>query len=347
MLTLLSLITIHGVANAGGIQGRAARRGEVIENVLIYAYKDFGTGLKEGWVNVSEPTKVDGTYKLELPAGKYYLVARGAKSGGVELAEGDYYCYYSGAPVDVADDTFKNVGFNIIKVPKTLEDKKDKRSGVYGNITFEDKMLEKVYLFVYKSAENDFKGPPDYYFAAAKGKYKMRLPLGEYYLLARKRKKGGMFGPMEREDYFNYFYGNPVKVEKGVFKGGDIECITRLDMLEKAIDGASPRGITAQLTDSAGKPLKDLYLLVYTDPKMTGRPEYVSSRSDEDGKIFVELNRPGKYFLIARARLGGPAFEGEYYTKYSKNESSVTLSIKSMYKEVDFQVTKFKPVEIK
>jgi hypothetical protein len=330
-------------ASAGGVQGRVAIRGEVVEGVGIYAYKNFDTGLKGDYFKVSSPTKIDGTYKLDLPAGRYYFVARKTKKGGVDLSEGDLYCYYNGSPIYVADDAYKNVGFNMIKVPAALESKKDKKKGVYGFITFKDKPLERVYLFAYKDAAEGFKGPADYVFPSEKGRVKLRLPEGEFYLIARKRKKGGMYGPIEKEDIFNYYYGNPVKMEEGTLKGVLIECITRLDMLEPPVEEIAKRGITAHVKDEMEKPLKGLYLLLYTDKKMAGKPEYVSESSDENGKIFIELNVPGKFYLIVRSRLGGPAQEGEYYSKYQLDGSGVTLQEGDMYKEISFKVKRFTP----
>ncbi len=347
-LILLLIILFHALpvksALAGGIQGRAALRGEVVKDVLIYAYKNFDTGLRGEPFKLSEPSKIDGIYKFELPAGRYYFVARKTKSAGIELGEGDLYCYYSGSPIEVTDDSYKNVGFNLIKVDAKAKDKKGGKSGVMGNITFEGELLEKVYLFVYKSAATDFKGPADYVFPSRVGRFKLRLPPGEYYLIARKRKKGGMYGPIEKDDYFNYYYGNPVRVTEGVFVSANIECISRLDMLEEPIQDTEKRGITITAKDEKGAPRQGLYLLVYTDKEMKGRPAYVSERTDLAGKTFLELTKPAKYYLIVRGRLGGPAYEGEYYSRYTQGDSSVTLSKDEMHKELNFTVRKFKPV---
>lgn len=338
------LLTLATTSMAGGIQGRAAIGGEVGQDVKVYAYKSFDTGLKDGYFRVSEPTGIDGTYKFELPPGRYYFVARKTKSGGISLNEGDLYCYYSGSPVYVSESTYKLVGFNMIKVPASYEDKKGEKPGVTGMITFEGKPLEKVYLFAYKNAADDFKGPADYVFPSRSGKFKLRLPEGEFYLIARKRNKGGMYGPLEKEDIFNYYYGNPVKIEKDTLKTLDIECITRQDLLETPIDeAAAKRGITARIKDESGRALKDMYLLIYTEKEMSGRPDHISERSDENGSVFVELNVAGKYYLIARSVLGGPARSGELYSKYDKGDSSVTLIEGSMLKEIDFVVKKYVP----
>ena len=342
---LLMMMTVFCAnAYAGGIQGRASIKGEVREGVKIYAYKNFDTGLKNGYFSVSDGTGIDGTYKIDLPAGSYYFVARLTKDGGIDVKEGDLYCYYSGSPIEVSEKSYKNVGFNMIKVPAPLGDKEDKKSGVYGEITFEGKPLEKVYLFAYKNTEKDFKGPADYVFPSRKGKFKLRLTEGEFYLIARKRQKGGMYGPMEKDDIFNYYYGNPVKVEKGKLKGMTIECISRQDLLETPVDDETEkRGITVHASDEAGNILKGMYLLVYKKNEMTGQPDYISERSDETGTVFVELNVPGKYYLLMRGSLGGPAKRGELYSKYPKGDASVTLEEGSMHNEISFTVKKYEP----
>lgn len=344
-IMILLMIACGQIACAGGIAGRAAHKGEVIKGVLIYAYTEFGDdGLGSNFFKISEPTKVDGTYKFELPAGKYYFVAR-KTGGGIDMKPDDFYCYYSGSPIEVSDSSYKNVGFNLIKIPSIAETKLGSTSGVEGTIVFEDKLLEKVYLFAYKSAQSDFKGPADYVSPSVNGKFKLRLPEGKYYLLARKRKQGGMYGPMEKDDIFNYYYKNPVEVKSDTLVQVEIECISRLDMLEEPIGEVNLRGITVNIKDKDGKPIDGLYLLVYNEAEMKGRPHYISERSDANGKIFLEINKAGKYYILVRSKLGGPAVEGEYYSKYTANlDSSVALTEEKMHETLDFKVEKFKPI---
>jgi hypothetical protein len=69
--------------------------------------------------------------------------------------------------------------------------------------------------------------------AGEDGRFRIKLPPGSYYLLARKRRGGGMYGPPGRDDYIGYYPGNPVTVRPGVFSPLLLEVTTRVDTLEE------------------------------------------------------------------------------------------------------------------
>lgn len=138
---------------ASGVKGRVAWRGELIPGVTIKAYHSIDAIALKKVFAVSGPTGQDGTYQLELPPGRYYLTA------GNGSQPGDYFCYYSGAPIVVPATGFRQVGFNLIRIPQPIESRTGKRSGLWGEISFQGQPLERTYLYVYKSTETDFKGP--------------------------------------------------------------------------------------------------------------------------------------------------------------------------------------------
>ncbi|MBW6512608.1 MAG: hypothetical protein K0A93_10955 [Desulfuromonadaceae bacterium] len=293
---------------ASGVKGRAAWRGELVPGVSVRAYRavaDIALGKEVGR---AETTALDGTYQLDLPPGEYFLTARDYPAAP---QPGDHFCYYSGSPVRVVAGRYTNVGFNLIRVPQEAPPQPGTRSAIEGEITFQGKPLEKVYLYVYNDPENGFKGPGYLVHPVEKGTFRLRLPPGDYYLLARKRLKGGRYGPIEIGDYFNYYYGNPVRIEAGEVRDIHIETITRLSMLE-ADDPVPFHGVRGVVHGGGKEPVAGIYVFAYATATMTGTPDYFSAPTGADGRFELPLPGDGPYHLLARQEFGGPA-TNEFY----------------------------------
>jgi len=336
LLSLLALVMLAGSAwGAAGVQGRVAWRGELIPGVTVRAYRSIPDIAAGSVVAMAAPTGLDGTYRLELPPGSYYLTAR---DGSGPLRPGNYFCYYSGAPVQVNADAFRNVGFNLVRVPLEAPAESAPRSGLRGEITFQDEPLERSYLYVYREADKGFKGPGYLIQPVEKGRFRVNLPPGTYWLLARKRVRGGQFGPIETGDYFNYYPGNPVTVAAGEVREVRIETITRLSMLEDD-PGAAFVGVRGRLLDQAGRPVARLHVFVYRDAAMTGTPDFFSAPSTADGRFEVALPTGGPYYLLARQEFGGPAAEGELQGRFGgATPTSVRIEPRGETPEVTIHV---------
>lgn len=336
--SLLMLLAIAVPAWAGsGVQGRVAWRTQLVPGITIRAYRSLAD-LKAGkTVAEAAATALDGTYRLELPPGSYFLTARDFKGAP---KPGDHFCYYSGSPVQVRTGGYTNVGFNLIKVPKEQPPRSAAYSGIEGNITYQGEPLQRVYLYVYRNPENGFKGPGYNILPVEKGHFRMRLPPGDYWLLARKRAKGGRYGPIEIGDYFNYYYGNPVHIENGQVRDIELETITRLSMLEEG-PKLPFRGVRGTITGPDGRPVAGLHVFAYRRSGMTGTPDFFSSPSGPDGHFELPLPGTGPYYLLAREAFGGPATTGELYGKYAGTANhSLTLSGADAVKEITIHVEK-------
>lgn len=341
-LTWILLLFLTGVAFAEtGIQGRVAWRGQVCAGIKVRAYRSIADIAAEKAVAVSAPTGNDGLYALDLPPGSYYLTARDYDA---RPEPGKYFCYYNGGAVDVHNGTRTPVSFNLIRIPREAPPESTSASGLRGEITFEDRPLERVYLYVYRDGADGFKGPGYFIQPVEKGRFQLKLPPGTYYLLARKRIKGGQFGPIETGDYFNYYYGNPVRVEAGRTREIKLETITRLSLNETA-ESLPFRGVRGIITGPGGKPVKGIHVFAYRDAAMTGTPDFFSPPSDTEGRFELSLTGTGTFFLLAREAFGGPAAEGELYGKYQGPAGHVvTLSKEAAVREIRIHVEKTRPL---
>jgi|GEM_PF-372931 len=320
------LAALLGVAAAArgseftGVRGRAALKGETVPGVVVFAFRDFDEGLASVPVARSQPTNAEGLYALALPPGSYHLVA--ARTDGAtlaELREGDLFCYYGGNPVRVEPGRAAAVGFNMVWVMK--DPFPETAAGVSG-VVYDEKgeRLSGGAVYFYASAADGFRGMPAFFAPiGADGSFRARIRKGTFFVVARRRASGELFGPTEIGDHFGYYPRNPVRLEEGQARGLRIDAVKRLAFLER-FEGSPPAPpsllLQVRVEDGQGRPVPGVRVLAYRDGAMTGHPAAVSPRSGSDGIAELPLAGGGTYYLLARERLGGPA-EEEWYGKYA------------------------------
>jgi hypothetical protein len=304
---------IATTAATGSIRGRASLGGVLVEEIEIRAYAhrsgSFGPLTGEPVAGRAQ-TATDGTYRIELPPGRY--VVEGLKKMGANTADkpeaGDLYCLYSGSPITVAVGQSTTVGLYLVEVaPQTRS--AAKRSAITGKLTFQGEKVEKTYLYAYKSPMGEFRGPADLLQPVAKGDFTVRLPPGTYYLVARKRRtSGGPYGPIAIGDLFNFYPLNPVILKKGEQLSIELPLIERLSQLEEG--EGDYRGLTVLVVDPSGKPLAGRYVLAYGEPGRTGPPAASAGPTGAEGTVVLNAP-PSARYLRVRQNLGGPVEEGE------------------------------------
>jgi hypothetical protein len=319
---LLALCRVAAAAPAAPesvVEGLAALRGVLVPGVVVLAFAEPGPGPAAVPVAVSAPTDAQGRYRMSLKPGSYHLAAVKAAVPPWPFRgqPGDLYSYYLGNPVVVEAGKTTRVGFNLVKVGKRPAPARDAASGVAGQVLFEDKPLGRSYVHVYRDAATNFRGlgmatmPTD-----EQGRFTVKLPPGRYYVLARKRQGGGMYGPPGKDDHVGYLPGNPVEVKAGELTRVALETTTRIDQLEQLwpAEGAGAGWFEGAVRNTAGAPVAGLYVLFYTDPALAGVPAFVAGPTDAAGR-FKARAALGTFHLLARSALGGPVEAGEWYGK--------------------------------
>lgn len=315
-----------GLASAGscgeftGFKGWVSVNGERIPGVTVYAYREYERGTATDPVALSEPSRPDGSFSVALPAGSYFLVAAKTESGNLAvLRTGDLYCFHGGNPVRVLEGRPSFIGLSLLRVGEDPEPAAE--YGITGTVYDErGNPLSGAAVYAYKSAADGFKGMPGVFTRAREdGTFHLRVRKGTFFVLARKRGSGELFGPTLPGDRFGFYPGNPVTLAEGRGKGVRIDAQPRQEVREKLGDAYAPAPaivLRARVVDGAGRPAAGVRLLAYRNEGMTGFPAYVSSRSGNDGSVALEVAEEGTYFLLARENLGGPA-EGELYGKFT------------------------------
>lgn len=181
-----------------------------------------------------------------------------------------------------------------------------------GNLTLQGKITSlagepvadaEVYLYASRNTRRpaDFISPK----SSSTGSYRMVLPAGDYWAIARV-KKGERFGPLMPGDRHS---GEPVKVAPE----GEAELtvdFTVADMQEYAQRREKGREelveITGSLTGADGKALADAYAYARTGRLAATLPDHFSAWTDENGRYRLKLP-PGRYYLGSAREFPPPA----------------------------------------
>lgn len=303
-------------AAESGIEGLAAHRGDFAPGVVVLAFAGPGPGPGDTPLARSAATDDSGRYRLALPPGSYYLLAvRSARPWPFGGSAGDLWCYYLGNPIVVEPGKMTRVGFNMVRVGLPPAPVPGEATGIEGTLTHEDRPLGQAYLTVYRDAGTNFRGMgvatvP----SGADGRYRIRLPPGRYWVLARKRRGGGMYGPPGKDDFIGYHPANPIAVAAGSMTRADVELTTRVDLIEEIWfkEGAGTGWFDGVVTDAAGNPVPGLYVLFRAGGDTADPPAFVAGPTGVRGDFRVRA-AVGSFRIEVRPRLGGPVEPGDWH----------------------------------
>lgn len=333
-----------------GFEGRVVRDGEVVAGARVYAYKTFADAIARKPFVASPPTADDGSWKLDLPRGKYYLVAKKRKAGADDgpLAAGDDFSYHGSNPVAVAPGKYTHVGFSLVRSEgePAYEEGADKGScSLDGVVTLNGKPAEGVNVLLYVDDQHDFRGmafsssPP----TRADGRFRFDfLPEADYYVLARKRATGKGAGPLTDGDIFGFYVANPLPVKAGKVARIRFGVISKAGEIGKEDSLFRDTGtyIAGKIVDKDGKPVKGAYAFAYSDKVMAHRrPDHISRPADAAGRYVINLPQGGRYFVGARSDYGDTPGYGEWYGRYEGTpDHSLRLETGKTLEKIDLVV---------
>lgn len=310
-----------------GFEGRVVLEGQVVAGAHVYAYRSFDDLMGYRPAAVSGPTADDGTYKMDTPTGKVYLVAKKRAAGEADgpLAVGDCFSFHGSNPVTVVPGGYTHVGFGLAKkgAEPASQDMQDTSSGTLtGVVTYMGEPLEGVYITLFLDSTTDFRGM-GYSTAPPTGKTGMFrvdfLPQSEYFVIARKRASGSGSGPLTDGDSFGYYVGNPVSVKDGKMVKIEVQMLSKAGEIGKddSLFRNTGTQISGRITDKTGKVVKGVYAFAYEEKVMAHkRPSFISREVDADGRYVINLSKGGVYYIGARSSYGDSPSIGEWYGRY-------------------------------
>jgi len=275
---------------------------------------------------VSPPTGDDGGFVMEVPPGRYVLVAKMRSEGPDDgpLAPGDLYSFHGSNPVSAVEGSMAHVGFSLVEyVPPVYSDTGDPSAGgISGVVTYNGEPLQGAKVSIYIDPGTELKGvgysfsPP----TGPSGRFNFDfLPQSDYYVVAHKRLSGRSAGPISDGDYYGYYTGNPLRVEAGKSVNIEIRTVSKAGEIGKddSLFRDTGTGVTGRITGPDGEPVQGVYAFAYTDKLMMHRrPEFISRQTGPDGRYVLNVSGGGTYYIGARSDYGDSPSIGEWYGKY-------------------------------
>jgi len=191
-----------------GVSGRVTAHGQPLAGAYVYVYSEDGAGLMGPSYGEAARSSSDGSFRIDLPAGRFFLAARkradGSRSG--EVVAGDLNASYPGNPVTIERGTYRQLGDFVLKpVAENLHRARreqgtfaDTGTALSGRIVDQDgKAVAGVYAFAY--LDSRMVGKPTYISApsGADGRFEIRLGAGGNYYVGVRSTYGGPLEPGE------------------------------------------------------------------------------------------------------------------------------------------------------
>lgn len=305
------------------IEGRVFTEAGPLQGATVHAYTSYDAVISDRASDISAATSNEGQYKLQLPAGDYYMTAKGSKDGI------RYFAYLGANPVHVGKENIW-IAFmaNEVKKP-SYSTCSTGGPEVKGVVTYKGKPVKEASIAFYTLDTRKFKGI-GYRTESVRedGAFQFSLPPNKYVIIARKT-KGNEIGPLENGDLYCYYPSNPLEVKADQTVSIKIPCYPKANRtafaaspaikandyptVEKLADTRT-FGIKGKVASSNGKAVKGIYVLAYpVDPAnsealsktFTGIHEIENvARTDQNGNYFIPLDKDGNYAVIARSLLG-------------------------------------------
>ncbi|MBI5418648.1 MAG: hypothetical protein HZA60_01030 [Deltaproteobacteria bacterium] len=301
---------------SGTVEGRATVAGAPAGGVEIRFF------VKAGEERTGTPFAVkaagnEGAFRMELPPGLYYVIARKtAREGGRDKV---YKGEYSRNPVsvragkavsgvDIALAEMSSAGF----VPQ-------EGTGVSGTVLSGGKPARDAYVYAYSTDAGTVRGPAYVAFARTddQGRFRLLLREGSFVIVARRKGSENETGAMQPKGESGG-EGERVALASGTMKEIGVIALHPLKeekrRLRAEAGGQEKQGamLLGAVVRDDGSPGAGVHVMAYADRRMIGRPFAISGKTGTDGVFLLRLPRAGKFYLGARSERGGPVSPGEW-----------------------------------
>src|SRR5512139_2523795 len=135
-------------------EGRVVINGQVLPGARLFAYTTFQDLLDHRPFAASRVTDDDGAWRIDVPRGRYYLLAKklaaGADDGPVRA--GDYSAYHGSNPITAVPGKYTHVGFSMEKLDADVlyeESARTDTGSLSGIVTSGGEPLEGAFVSLY------------------------------------------------------------------------------------------------------------------------------------------------------------------------------------------------------
>ncbi len=296
------------------LAGRVTFRGAPVSAASVVLYRRYEP--PEKTVYRKTECAADGRFTLPVAPGIYFVEAAG-RFEGMEV-----FAFSGQNPIRLERGT-RWLGMKAVPRdrPALHPGAAERGAVIEGVVLTGGTPVEGAYVYVYASAEHAFKGmgiamsPP----TGRDGSFAIEnLPESSYFLVARKRRAGGMTGPLERGDLYGFHPANPVYAKGGMVTRLRLETVEKEKSLSYSeVTAGTETVLSGVVVDRTGAPQAGVYAFVYDD-RVFGhqRPYGHSGRTGPDGTFTIYLDRGGVFYLGARENFGNSPRPGERFGFY-------------------------------
>jgi len=324
-VVLAMLVAAGCGSRPGSIEGRAVFRGSAVAGATVEIYLSAGRG-GESTPFTTAVTGVDGAFRLELPAGSYWVWVKDlfTTEGPRRLAE------YPGNPVNLAAGATQRLGELELHAAGTSQEAvAAPGAGIRGRVLYAGAPAGETAIMIYDAAGTRLAGPG--YIALvrsdAEGRFQIDLAPGAYRFAARRRRGGATSGQLQQGDLSATAPADPIVVPaRDYLDLGDL-LLHEVDTGRLAAKGAqgfqesATTALEGRVLGPHASPRAGQFVFAYRDEGMIGRPESMA-RTGADGEFVLSLPGGGKYYIGARSRHGGPRQPGEWAGKLTGSSDS-------------------------
>lgn len=204
-----------------GVIGRLIYQGQPVAGAFVNVYYSTASGFRGMGLGLAGPSDEKGEFGLQLPAGRYFLLARKRASGALNgpLAPGDFYGYFAGNPLLVASGKIQTLTLEMVAVPekaRTVEMQPDGAVHLRGTVIGADgKGVPGVQVLLYDTPDGIQQALTVSRKTSADGKFALSTPKGGTYFLVARDVIGG---PPTKGQMYGQYAGDGgigIKLERG------------------------------------------------------------------------------------------------------------------------------------
>lgn len=339
-ILLFCLLLASAFADNRNIEGRVFTDKGPLKGAVVYVYKSYADIKTSTPFFISEPTDEQGLYKLYIPDGEYYFIAKGYKNSR------EYFSYHGSNPIKIENENiWLTFMANEVKDPEYSEG----ATSLKGAVTYKGMHVKDAYIALYAPDTRKFKGLGFRTESVNRdGTFDISLPAGKYIVVAKKKEEGRRMRPLKKGDLFCYYPRNPVEVqadkvvqiEVPCYPKGERDTFTEVPKIKsndyttlEQVDKSPQPGIKGTVRDLEGDPVSGLFVLAYKSKQsvflmhhLSERTEYIGETNAE-GNYFIPVDIDGDFYIVARNSIGRSPQSWDIYGIY-KGSTTRQVSFK-------------------
>ena len=286
------------------IRGIFVDRYVPVAGASVRAYASLSEGFFGEGYAAQTLTDENGSFRLPLPPGRYFVVGR------ADIPAGMLFAFPGKNPIPLSLWETAEIGLPAV-VAQSVDDMRiesSQRPSIVARATLAGMPAPGVSIQAARPDAPDLRGPGEASSITNDlGIGTLYLPPGRYLLSARKRTTGATIGMVEEGGLFGVYPYSPVDLAEGTSVWVEIPLFEKRGLLsgEETPVAAAPGVLLEGTASLSGAPARGYLVFFYRPPETIGRPISRSSVVSDRGAFTVSLPGPGEYAAYLRRSIPG------------------------------------------